>query len=99
MVSHANNAGSFKFKVQCFRFQVSYLFSVLWYFANFTLRYALRATQDEIGREKRILTNPVETPELGVSTKMPPQRDKTQKKSVSIRAICVNLCAIQSMTE
>ncbi len=29
----------------------------VWYFADFTLRYALRATQDEIGREKRILSS------------------------------------------
>ncbi len=27
------------------------------YLADFTLRYALRATQDEIGREKRILSS------------------------------------------
>ena len=43
------------------------------YLADFTLRYARRATQDEIGRKKRILNNPVETPKLGVFTKMPPQ--------------------------
>ena len=48
------------------------LFSVLWYRVDFTLRYALRATQDEIGREKHAMSNFVETPKLGVSTKKKP---------------------------
>ncbi len=39
--------------------------------------------------------NPVETPKLGVSTKMPLHIEK----SVTIRAIRVHLCTIQSMPE
>jgi len=46
------------------------LLTVQWHRANFTLQYALQVTQDEIGREKRILCNPVETPKLGVSTEI-----------------------------